>query len=189
MKTTLSIVLQLVVLFLVEILTPERVSQNHPVNRANRETENFFENRANIETEIFFNGIVAESSITCHRRGFYTHVTFLKVTRDYPKFARSGTVDDSKRDLAAFVAHVTRETGYFCYIEEINKRDYYGRGPIQLTGNNNYGAAWRPYELGELLLANQTDFVVVGAMIPISMKLLCDFHVVALKELLALCFC
>ncbi|KAI3700848.1 hypothetical protein L2E82_45488 [Cichorium intybus] len=144
MKTTLSTLL-LAGLFLAGVLIPERVtSQNPPVNRAN------------IVTESFFNGIVAKSSNTCRGRGFYTHATFLRVIGDYPEFARSGTIDDSKRELAAFFAHVTHETGSFCYIEEINKRDYctpsvkypcapnkqyYGRGPIQLTGNNNYGAA------------------------------------------------
>ncbi|CAA0809667.1 Chitinase family protein [Striga hermonthica] len=67
--------------------------------------------------------------------------------------------DDSKREIAAFFAHVTHETGHFCYIEEIGgaSRDYcdetntaypcvsgkgyYGRGPLQLSWNFNYGPA------------------------------------------------
>ncbi|CAN6816055.1 unnamed protein product [Brassica oleracea] len=54
-------------------------------------------------------------------------------------------------------AHFTQEVGYFCYIEEINGvsqnycndkdfpqypcaagKNYYGRGPIQLSWNYNY---------------------------------------------------
>ncbi|GLT66496.1 hypothetical protein SLA2020_388580 [Shorea laevis] len=70
-----------------------------------------------------------------------------------------GSVDDSKREIAAFFAHVTHETGHFCYIEEIDgpskdycdetnteypcnpDKGYYGRGPIQLSWNFNYGPA------------------------------------------------
>ncbi|KAG6737937.1 hypothetical protein POTOM_059469 [Populus tomentosa] len=74
-------------------------------------------------------------------------------------FGKIGSNDDSKREIAAFFAHVTHETGHFCYIEEINgasqdycdetntqypcnpNKKYFGRGPLQLTWNYNYGAA------------------------------------------------
>ncbi|KAF2321958.1 hypothetical protein GH714_004841 [Hevea brasiliensis] len=72
---------------------------------------------------------------------------------------RIGSDDDSKREIAAFFAHVTHETGHFCYIEEIDGaskdycdetntqypcvagKNYFGRGPLQLTWNYNYGPA------------------------------------------------
>ncbi|PKU75680.1 Chitinase 4 [Dendrobium catenatum] len=73
-------------------------------------------------------------------------------------FAQGGTEDDSKREIAAFFAHVTHETNHFCYIEEVEKslsycdtsnlqypcvpgRKYYGRGPLQISWNYNYGPA------------------------------------------------
>nr|VDD57337.1 unnamed protein product [Brassica oleracea] len=86
-----------------------------------------------IVTQEFFNGIIDQAEI--------------------------GSVDDSRREIAAFFAHVTHETGHFCYIEEINgpsrdycdenatqypcnpNKGYYGRGPIQLSWNFNYGPA------------------------------------------------
>ncbi|KVH91269.1 chitinase 6-like [Cynara cardunculus var. scolymus] len=112
-----------------------------------------------IVTLPFFNRIIAKSARNCPGRGFYTRDAFLKVIRDYPHFARSGSIDDSKREIAAFFAHASFETGYFCYIEEITgrsgkycdktntkypcnpRKSYHGRGPIQLSWNYNYGAA------------------------------------------------
>nr|KAJ0216391.1 hypothetical protein LSAT_V11C300151720 [Lactuca sativa] len=168
MKTTLSTLL-LTVLFLAGILIPEPVvSQNNGVNRVN------------IVTYDFFYGIMAKSPNNCRGRSFYTRVAFLRAIRDYPDFARSGSLDDSKRELAAFFAHVTHETGHFCYVEEINGRSknycdrsnseypcapnkgYYGRGPIQISWNYNYGAAGR--SLGSDLLGNP-DIVANDPMI------------------------
>ncbi|KAI6695989.1 hypothetical protein NL676_023699 [Syzygium grande] len=68
-----------------------------------------------------------------------------------------GSTNDSKREIAAFFAHVTYATGKFCYIEAIDgplkdycdetdtqypcnpNKSYYGRGPIQISWNSNYG--------------------------------------------------
>ncbi|WJX69738.1 Chitinase 4 [Trifolium repens] len=74
-------------------------------------------------------------------------------------FGTSGSADDNKREIAAAFAHFTYETGNFCYIEEIDGasknfcdesntqypcvpgKGYYGRGPMQLSWNFNYGPA------------------------------------------------
>nr|XP_043627979.1 chitinase 6-like [Erigeron canadensis] len=112
---------------------------------------------AGIVTTTFFNGIVAKSAGNCQGRGFYTRDVFLRTINDYPSFGRSGSIDDSKREIAAFFAHVTHETGSLCYINEIDgpsknycdtnkapcnpNKGYYGRGPLQLTHNYNYAAA------------------------------------------------
>ncbi|CAO2829627.1 unnamed protein product [Amaranthus hypochondriacus] len=110
----------------------------------------------NLVTDAFFNGIKNQGGSGCAGTNFYTRSAFLNALNSYPQFGKGGSSDVTKREVAAFFAHVTHETGHFCYIEEIakatycqasaqypcnpNKR-YYGRGPIQLTWNYNYGAA------------------------------------------------
>nr|AUN87481.1 chitinase [Camellia fraterna] len=114
---------------------------------------------SNILTQSFFNGIINQASAGCAGKSFFTRSAFLNAIGSYPSFATTGTTDDSKREIAAFFAHATHETGHFCYIEEINgasrnycddintqypcapNKNYYGRGPLQLTWNYNYGPA------------------------------------------------
>ncbi|GAA0165885.1 hypothetical protein LIER_43735 [Lithospermum erythrorhizon] len=114
---------------------------------------------ADIVTDAFFNGIIDQAASDCAGKGFFTRSAFLSALNSYSQFGRVGSEEDSKREIAAFFAHVTHETGHFCYIEEINgpSRDYcdeenreypcvagkgyYGRGPIQLSWNFNYGPA------------------------------------------------
>ncbi|XP_042478097.1 endochitinase EP3-like [Macadamia integrifolia] len=114
---------------------------------------------ADIVTQSFFDGIINQAASSCAGKSFYTRAAFLSATNSYPSFGTTGTTDDIKREIAAFFAHVTHETGHFCYIEEINGashnycdssnteypcvsgKQYYGRGPLQLTWNYNYGAA------------------------------------------------
>ncbi|KAL6903625.1 hypothetical protein ACP4OV_004438 [Aristida adscensionis] len=97
----------------------------------------------------------------CEGKGFYTRQAFVTAARAYPGFAHGGSDADGKREIAAFFAHVTHETGHFCYIREINGasrnycdannkqwpcvagKGYYGRGPLQLSWNYNYGPAGR----------------------------------------------
>ncbi|VFQ87583.1 unnamed protein product [Cuscuta campestris] len=112
-----------------------------------------------VVTDAFFNGIANQAASGCEGKRFYTRASFLKATAAYPKFGTAGSADDSKREIAAFFAHVTHETGHLCYINEINGASanycdssntqypcaagklYYGRGPIQLSWNFNYGPA------------------------------------------------
>ncbi|KAF4396961.1 hypothetical protein F8388_004929 [Cannabis sativa] len=112
---------------------------------------------ANIVTQQFFTQIKNKAAApNCPNQNFYTREAFLNALNSYPRFATTGSLDDSKREIAAFFAHVTHETGYFCFKEETgnqnekycdprtacnpNKR-YNGRGPLQLTWNYNYLAA------------------------------------------------
>ncbi|CAA0833301.1 homolog of carrot EP3-3 chitinase [Striga hermonthica] len=117
-------------------------------------------NLANIVTDAFFNRIVNRAGANCPGRGFYTRSAFLQAARSYPQFG-TGSQDVARREVAAFFAHVTHETGFLCYREEIGgasrdycdennreypcapNRGYYGRGPLQLSWNYNYGAAGR----------------------------------------------
>ncbi|KAJ4723654.1 Chitinase [Melia azedarach] len=112
---------------------------------------------ASVVTQEFFDGIKNVAAADCAGKSFYTRDAFLNAANSYPDFG-SGSADESKREIAAFFAHITHETGHLCYTEEIDKSNaycdpsntqypcvpgkfYYGRGPIQLTGNGNYGPA------------------------------------------------
>ncbi|MQL98774.1 hypothetical protein Taro_031487 [Colocasia esculenta] len=114
---------------------------------------------ADVVSDAFFNGIIGQADNGCAGKSFYTRSAFLNALGSYQDFAQGGSADDSKREIAAFFAHVTHETGHFCYIEEIDGpsknycdqsntqypcvpgKGYYGRGPLQLSWNYNYGAA------------------------------------------------
>ncbi|XP_035548316.1 endochitinase EP3-like [Juglans regia] len=114
---------------------------------------------ADIVTEAFFNGILNQASGNCPGKSFYTRAAFLDAVNSFNEFGKTGSADDSKREIAAFFANVAHETGSLCYIEEIDgaskdycdesntqypcnpNKKYFGRGPLQLTWNYNYGAA------------------------------------------------
>ncbi|XP_059655028.1 endochitinase At2g43590-like [Cornus florida] len=113
---------------------------------------------ADIVTDAFFNDIIGQAGAGCAGKSFYTRAAFIDAANAYSQFG-SGSADESKREIAAFFAHTTHETGHFCYIEEIDGaskdycdetntqypcvagKGYYGRGPIQLSWNYNYGPA------------------------------------------------
>jgi len=86
----------------------------------------------------------------------------LATALDDPRFsriAREGSLDDRKREIAAMMAHMKQETGGLTLAQEIdgaskdycNDSDtyypcsggqgYFGRGPLQLSWNYNYGQA------------------------------------------------
>ncbi|CAN1849822.1 Chitinase 4 [Linum perenne] len=111
-----------------------------------------------VVTQAFFNSIINKAAPSCKGKRFYTRQSFLNAARSYPQFGQlSGA--NAKREIAAFFAHVTHETGSLCYIEEIQKstycdpnakqwpcapgKQYFGRGPLQLTWNYNYGPCGR----------------------------------------------
>jgi hypothetical protein len=90
------------------------------------------------------------------RNAFYTYDGLVQAAATYPAFASTGSLDDRKREIAALLANVNRETGALVYVEEIDKADYvnsasgcdpepgkryYGRGPIQLSWTTNYCSA------------------------------------------------
>ncbi|GMY32635.1 Chitinase 5 [Fagus crenata] len=66
-----------------------------------------------IVTEKFFNGILnqAQQPNCPGKNNFYTRAAFLNALQSYAKFAKAGSDDDGKREIAAFFAHVTHETG------------------------------------------------------------------------------
>jgi predicted chitinase len=110
------------------------------------------------------------------RNDFYTYQGLVEATLKYPVFAGIGTDEQRKREAAAFLANVARETGELVYIEQIAKdvlcqpsascpcepgKSYYGRGPIQISWNYNYCTAGKAlnYDLRaqpELVAQNPT---------------------------------
>ncbi|KAJ6744923.1 ENDOCHITINASE EP3-LIKE [Salix purpurea] len=135
---------------------------------------------ADIVTPGFFNGIINQASAGCAGKSFYTRNAFLSAVNSYPQFGKLGSAEASKREIAAFFAHVTHETGHFCYKEEINGashnycdannrqypcvpgKKYHGRGPIQLTWNYNYGPAGKSNNFDGL---NDPDIVSRDAVV------------------------
>jgi chitinase len=63
-----------------------------------------------IVTPAFFGALVAQAAADCEAKGFYTRDAFLTAIGGYPSFGRTGSDDDSKREIAAFFAHVNHET-------------------------------------------------------------------------------
>ncbi|MFO0657964.1 MAG: glycoside hydrolase family 19 protein [Polyangia bacterium] len=125
--------------------------------------------------EALFNQIFLHRGTSPCPGAFYTYQSFVDAARAFPGFATQGTMDDRKRELAAFLANISHETtgGWatapdgpyswgLCFIHEGGNIDpstltsycvasaqypcapgkkYYGRGPIQLSYNYNYGQA------------------------------------------------
>ncbi|GLJ06624.1 hypothetical protein SUGI_0043310 [Cryptomeria japonica] len=126
-----------------------------------------------IISQTFFNDIKSGVSASCEGYYFYTYNGFIDAAKakNFAGFGNTGSLDVRKRELAAFFANVAHETGSLCYVEEIAKatycepstrwlcasgKQYYGRGPLQLTWNYNYGAAG---EYVGLPLLNNPDLV------------------------------
>ena len=87
--------------------------------------------------------------------GFYTYNNLVTAMGKYPAFANTGSTTTKLQEAAAFFANVSHETGGLVYINEIAQapycgggsypcaagQEYYGRGPLQISWNYNYGAA------------------------------------------------
>ncbi|CAI0458096.1 unnamed protein product [Linum tenue] len=110
----------------------------------------------------------------CEGRGFYTYNAFISAARSFPGFGTTGDATTRRKELAAFLAQTSHETTGYCFIRERQRlqycssnqwpcpagRQYYGRGPIQLTHNYNYGQAGRA--IGQDLI-NNPDLVATNA--------------------------
>lgn len=103
----------------------------------------------------------------CQGKGFYSYDAFITAANAFPAFGNTGDTPTRKREIAAFFGQTSHETtggwasapdgayawGY-CFVREQNPSDYcspssqypcapgkqyYGRGPIQISYNFNYG--------------------------------------------------
>ncbi|KAE8698762.1 Endochitinase 1 [Hibiscus syriacus] len=125
-----------------------------------------------ISRDLFNRMLLHRNDGACPARNFYTYDAFISAARSYPAFASNGNQDTRKREIAAFLAQTSHETtgwwptapdgpyswGY-CYNREQNPpssycqpnptypcasgRQYFGRGPMQLSWNYNYGQCGR----------------------------------------------
>ena len=123
---------------------------------------------ANVVSKAYFDQIFPLGS----RHAVYTYEGLLAAAAVDPAFVNTGTVDTCRKEAAAFLANVARETGRLVYAEQIAKaaycstrtgcacdpnttdqtKWYYGRGAIQLSWNYNYcsaGAAFGQDFLGQ----------------------------------------
>lgn len=105
-----------------------------------------------------FEGIVSAETFDAifpNRQSFYTYNTLVTSALQFSRFCTDGTIEQRKREAAAFLAHVAYETEGLSLIEEENTanwpyycqtdqypcapdKTYHGRGPIQLSWNYNY---------------------------------------------------
>ncbi len=128
--------------------------------------------------------------------GFYTYAAFIEAAGAFPGFASQGSVDDRRREVAAFLANISHETtgGWatapdgpyswgLCFVREGGSIDpstlpaycvtsaqypcaagkkYFGRGPIQLSYNYNYGQAGAALGID---LLNNPDLVATDPVV------------------------
>ena len=62
-------------------------------------------------TDAFINDIKSQGGSGCAGTKFYTRSAFLSALNAYSNFGTGGSSDVTKREVAAFFAHVTHETG------------------------------------------------------------------------------
>ncbi|GMI74427.1 PATHOGENESIS-RELATED 3, basic chitinase [Hibiscus trionum] len=122
-----------------------------------------------ISREMFEEMFPFRNDHRCHAVNFYTYEAFIAAAKSFPDFAATGNYETRKREVAAFLGQTSHETtggwetadlgadhwGY-CWNKEdgcpsdycdyrsvqypcVSGQRYCGRGPIQLTGNVNYG--------------------------------------------------
>ncbi|CAL9116653.1 unnamed protein product [Musa acuminata var. zebrina] len=144
-----------------------------------------------ISSSLFEQMLKHRNDAACPGKGFYTYNAFIAAANSFSGFGTTGDDATKKREIAAFLAQTSHETtggwatapdgpyawGY-CFVQEQNPssdycvassqwpcaagKKYYGRGPIQISFNYNYGPAGRA--IGSDLL-NNPDLVATDATI------------------------
>ncbi|CAL5366087.1 unnamed protein product [Camellia sinensis] len=134
-----------------------------------------------ISRDLFDQMLKHRNDASCPGNGFYTYDAFVAAAKSFGGFGTTGDTDTRKREIAAFLAQTSHETtggwpsapdgpyawGY-CHVREQNPagdycspsqewpcapgKQYYGRGPIQISHNYNYGPAGKA--IGSDLLGN-----------------------------------
>lgn len=126
------------------------------------------ENAAYMISEAQFNQLFPD------RIPFYTYTGLLNAIKAYPDFGNVGSRADKQREVAAFLANIMHESHALRAITEVDTsthdhycndkqgvicakgKQYFGRGPIQLSWNFNYDLAGKALGLD---LLNDPDMV------------------------------
>ncbi|KAM7470972.1 hypothetical protein LguiA_009155 [Lonicera macranthoides] len=144
-----------------------------------------------ITRELFDEMLKYRNDPRCYAVGFYTYDAFVTAAAYFPGFGTTGDTATRQREIAAFLGQTSHETtggwataddgpyawGY-CFLREVSPgwnycvqnvqypcapgQAYYGRGPIQISYNYNYGPAGEA--IGEDLL-NNPDMVATDAIV------------------------
>ncbi|KAI5402230.1 endochitinase A2 [Lathyrus oleraceus] len=143
-----------------------------------------------ISGDTFNNMLKHRNDNACQGKGFYTYDAFLSAAKAFPNFANKGDTATKKREIAAFLGQTSHETtggwptapdgpyawGY-CFLREQNPstycqassefpcasgKQYYGRGPIQISWNYNYGQCGRAIGVD---LLNNPDLVATDPVV------------------------
>ncbi|XP_074587118.1 putative inactive chitinase-like protein LaCIC [Curcuma longa] len=116
-----------------------------------------------ISASLFEEMLRNRNNPACPARGFYTYNAFIAAANSFAGFGTTGDMDTRKQEVAAFLGQTSQQTtggqydwGY-CHKDQLNPgsnfcvsnnqwpcvegQSYYGRGPIQLKYNYNYGPA------------------------------------------------
>ncbi|XP_056176234.1 basic endochitinase-like isoform X1 [Syzygium oleosum] len=123
-----------------------------------------------ISQDLFNEMLKHRNDGNCPGKGFYTYDAFITAAKSFGGFGTTGDTDTRKREIAAFLAQTSHKTtggwasapdgpyawGY-CFLQEQGNpgdycvpnqkwpcapgKKYYGRGPIQISYNYNYGRA------------------------------------------------
>jgi basic endochitinase B len=145
-----------------------------------------------ISQSLFDQMLLHRNDGACPARGFYTYAAFVAAANAFPGFGTTGSAEARKREVAAFLAQTSHETtggwatapdgpyswGY-CFKQENGGaassycqpssqwpcaagKQYYGRGPMQLSWNYNYGLAGQA--IGSDLLGNPDQVAADAAV-------------------------
>ncbi|MQM14401.1 hypothetical protein Taro_047331 [Colocasia esculenta] len=144
-----------------------------------------------ISGALFDQMLMHRNDAACPARSFYTYDAFISAANAFSGFGNTGDLDIRKREIAAFLAQTSHETtggwatapdgpyawGY-CFKQEQGNpgdycvrddkwpcapgRKYYGRGPIQISYNFNYGPAGQAIGVD---LLNNPDLVATDPVV------------------------
>ena len=113
-----------------------------------------------------------------NRIPYYSYSGFIGALEAWPAFANTGSDTIRRQEAAAFLANMHHESGGGRYVREINRsnwplycslgvgncggKQYYGRGPTQLSWDYNYRTAGQALGLD---LLNNPDLVADDATV------------------------
>jgi hypothetical protein len=114
-------------------------------------------------------------------KDFFSYAAFVRACAFFPDFLREGDINAQKRELAAFLSHISVETGGLRFNEQLNivqnysvdnknfpptaGKTYHGRGPIQLSYNYNYGYFSQSFFGDKNVLLNRPEILAEDAML------------------------